>query len=91
VAKAAQDGLRMQPYFKPCQQQLARPPDLVTDRDGVSYLLFESVLCGRQVILRLDSEGEIDGEFTHLNGSVRKTLGASANSAAFIDLPGPQT
>jgi hypothetical protein len=29
--------------------------------------------------------------FTHLNGSVCKALGASANSAAFIDLPGPQT
>lgn len=81
----------MQPYLKPCQHQLARPPDLVTDSDGVSYLLFECVLCGCQVILRLDSEGEIDGEFTHLNGSVRKTLGASANSAAFIDLPISQT
>jgi hypothetical protein len=63
----------------------------MTDSDGVSYLLFECILCGCQVTLRLESEAEIKGEFTHLNGSVHKALGASANSAAFIDLPGPQT
>jgi hypothetical protein len=48
---------------QPCRHQLERPPDLVTDVGGVSYLLFECVLCGCGISLRLDSEGEVDGEF----------------------------
>jgi len=35
----------------------------VTDADDISYLLFECILCGCQISLRLDSEGEINGEF----------------------------
>jgi hypothetical protein len=48
---------------QPCRHLLNRPPDLVTDAEGVSYLLFECVLWGCQIGLRLDSAGEIDGEF----------------------------
>ncbi len=48
---------------QPCRHQLKRPPDLVKDADGVSFLLFECLRCGCRVSLRLDSEGEIDGEF----------------------------
>jgi hypothetical protein len=48
--------------MQPCRHQLTRPPDLV-DVDGVSYLLFECILCGCEISLRLDVEGEIDGEF----------------------------
>jgi hypothetical protein len=46
-----------------CRHQLDRPPELASDVDGVSYLVFECVLCGCEVSLRLNSEGEIDGEF----------------------------
>jgi hypothetical protein len=35
----------------------------VTDVDDVSYLLFECVLCGCEISLRLGSHGEIDDEF----------------------------
>jgi len=52
----------MQFDLQPCQHQLTRPPDLI-DVDGVSYLLFECILCGCEISLRLDSDGEIDGEF----------------------------
>jgi hypothetical protein len=63
VAKAAQDGLKMQSDLQPYQHQLSRPPDLVTSAEGVTYLVFDCILCGCQISLRLDSEGEIDGEF----------------------------
>jgi hypothetical protein len=53
----------MQFALQPCRHQLHRPPDLVTDVGGFSYLLFECLLCGFGISLRLDSEGEIDGEF----------------------------
>ncbi len=53
----------MQFDLQPCRHQLTRPPDLVTGADGVSYLLFECMLCGCETSLRLDSEGEVDGEF----------------------------
>jgi hypothetical protein len=53
----------MKSDLQPCRHQLKRPPDLVTDSEGISYLLFECVLCGCGIGLRLDSEGEIDGEF----------------------------
>jgi len=43
--------------------RLKRPPDLVTDDAGVSYLLFKCLLCGCEIGLRLNSEGEIEGEF----------------------------
>lgn len=48
---------------QPCRHQLDRPPEVTSDVDGVSYLVFECVLCGCEVSLRLNSEGEIDGEF----------------------------
>jgi len=38
---------------KLCRHQLKRPPDLVTDAEGVSHLLFECVLCSRGISLRL--------------------------------------
>jgi hypothetical protein len=47
---------------KPCHHQLSRPPELITDIEGTSYLLFECVLCGCGISLRLNAEGEIDGE-----------------------------
>ena len=53
----------MQFDLQPCQHQLNCPPDLVTDAEGVSYLVFEYIVCGCQISLRLDSQGEIDGEF----------------------------
>jgi len=53
----------MQSDLQPCRHQLKRPPDLVKDVDGVPFLLFECLVCGCGVSLRLDSEGEIDGEF----------------------------
>jgi len=53
----------MQFDLQPCRQRLERPPELVTDTDGISYLLFECMLCGCEISLRLDSEGEVDGEF----------------------------
>ena len=53
----------MQPDCQPCRHQLKRPPDVVTDVEGVSYLLFECMLCGCEISLRLDSQGEFDGEF----------------------------
>jgi len=53
----------MQFDLKPCRHQLKRPPDLVKDGEGVSYLLFECILCGCGISLKLDSEGDIVGEF----------------------------
>ena len=53
----------MQANSKPCRHQLKRPPDFVTDVEGISYLLFECVLCGWGISLRLNAKGEIDGEF----------------------------
>ena len=47
---------------RPCRHQLKRPPDLVTDVEGVSYLLFECILCGCQFGLTLDWKGEVDRE-----------------------------
>jgi hypothetical protein len=49
--------------MKACRHQLKRPPDFVTDVEGISYLLFECVLCGWGISLRLNAKGEIDGEF----------------------------
>jgi hypothetical protein len=72
----------MQFDLQPCPHQLNRPPDLVTDAEGVSYLVFESILCGCQISLRLDSQGEIDCEFIlPLRGSALKVLGVPPNSA----------
>jgi hypothetical protein len=48
---------------KPCHHQLQRPPDLVSNGEGVSYLLFECLLCGCGIGMRLNPEGEIEGEF----------------------------
>ena len=84
----------MQFDLQPCQHQLNRPPDLVTDAEGVSYLVFECILCGCQISLRLDSQGEIDGEFIlPVRRRARKALGARPppNSVAFVDLPSSQT
>ena len=48
---------------QPCHHQLDRPPELIADVEGGSYLLFECVLCGCGIALRLNAEGEINGEF----------------------------
>ena len=48
---------------KPCNHQLMGPPEFVANVEGSSYLLFECVLCGCVVSLRLNAKGEIDGEF----------------------------
>jgi hypothetical protein len=63
VEEGTKEGLRMHFDLQPCRHQLRRPPDLVKDDDGASYLIFECILCGCGISLRLDSEGEIDGEF----------------------------
>ena len=62
VEEGTKERLRMHFDPEPCPHQLRHPPDLVKDLDGVSYLIFECILCGCGVGLRLDSEGEIDGE-----------------------------
>jgi len=61
----------MQFDLQTCRHCLRRPPGLVTDTDGVSYLVFECVLCGCGISLRLDSEGNIDGEFIDPAGRKR--------------------
>lgn len=53
----------MEANLERCRHQLKRAPDLVTDVEGRSYLLFECVLCGCGISLRLNAEGQIDGEF----------------------------
>ena len=53
----------MQAAVESCRHQLKRPPDLVTDAGGVSYVLFECLLCGCEIGLRLNSQDEIEGEF----------------------------
>ena len=44
-----------------CTHTLRRPPDLVTDAAGVSYLLFDCLTCGCEVALRLDADDRVDG------------------------------
>ena len=53
----------MQFDVQPCRHQLKRPPDLLEDVDGVTYLVFECLRCGCGISLRFDSKGELDGEF----------------------------
>ena len=48
---------------KACQHQLSRPPELVTDVEGVSYLLFECLLCGSEIGLKLSPDGDVEDEF----------------------------
>ena len=57
MAEGTEGGLGMQ--FDPFDLQ----PCLVTDVAGVLYLVFECILCGCEVSLRPDSQGEIDGQF----------------------------
>jgi hypothetical protein len=45
-----------------CKHQLKRPPDLVTDGAGDSLLLFECLVCGCGIALKLDSQGVVDAE-----------------------------
>jgi len=45
----------MQCDVQSCRHQLNRPPDLVEDVDGVTYLVFECLRCGCGISLRLDS------------------------------------
>jgi len=52
----------MQLGIKACQHQLSHPPDRVTDSEGLSYLVFECILCGCEISLRLNSEDEVDLE-----------------------------
>jgi hypothetical protein len=47
----------------PCHHQLRRPPDIVTDGEGNAYLLFECLLCGCEISMRLNAQGEMEGEF----------------------------
>jgi len=47
---------------KPCQHQLRHPPDRMADSEGVSYLVFDCILCGCEISLRLRSEDEADLE-----------------------------
>jgi hypothetical protein len=49
--------------LQPCRHRLKRAPELVTDDEGISFLVFECVLCGCGISLRLNARGEIDGEF----------------------------
>jgi hypothetical protein len=46
-----------------CRHQLKGPPGVVNGIAGVSFLLFECLVCGRAISLKLDSEGEVDAEF----------------------------
>ena len=46
-----------------CVHQLSRPPELVTNSEGTSFLLFDCLLCGCAISLRLNAEGVVDGEF----------------------------
>ena len=48
---------------KSCNHQLKSPPELFTGDEGISYLLFECLLCGCGITLRLNSDGEVQGEF----------------------------
>jgi len=48
-------------YLSEFTHSLKRPPDLVTDEAGVSYLLFDCLTCGSEVALRLDSDDRVDG------------------------------
>jgi hypothetical protein len=41
-----------------CQHKPRRGKDLVTDASGTQYLLFSCVLCGYDVSVKLDSEGQ---------------------------------
>jgi len=63
VAEDTKDGIEMKFDAQSCRHQLKRPPDLVSDSEGVSYLLFECLLCGCGISMRLNGEGETDGEF----------------------------
>ena len=46
MEEGTKDGIEMKVDVQPCRHQLNRPPDLVTDSEGTSYLLFECFLCG---------------------------------------------
>jgi hypothetical protein len=48
---------------KGCHHQLSRPPSVVTVVEGISYLVFGCLLCGCEITLRLNAEGQIDAEF----------------------------
>lgn len=62
--RRARDVIRMS-YIaaKACQHQLSPPPELVTDAEGVSYLLFECLLCGCEIGLKLGPDGDVEDEF----------------------------
>jgi hypothetical protein len=59
VEEGTKERLRMHFDLEPCRHQLKRPPDLVKDVDGVSYLIFECIPCGCGIGLRLDSEARL--------------------------------
>ena len=66
MAKGAEErevNQKMNTDPMPCRHQLRRPPDLGTDSEGNSYLLFECLPCGCRISIRLNAEGEIEGEF----------------------------
>ena len=48
---------------KACKHQLSRPPEVVTDVDGVRYLLFECLLCNCEIGLKLSKDGDLEDEF----------------------------
>jgi len=47
---------------QPCRHQLKRPQTLSRNVTGLSFLIFECILCGYQFGLTLDSKGEVDRE-----------------------------
>ena len=46
-----------------CEHQLKRLPESFTDATGDSFLVFECILCGSEITLMLDSEGEVVDEY----------------------------
>ena len=50
-------------HSEPCGHPLKDVPGIATDGDGVSYLLFECLLCGSKIGVRLSAEGEVAEEF----------------------------
>jgi len=45
-----------------CHHQLKGPPELVAGIAGVSFLLFDCLVCERAISVKVDFEGEVDAE-----------------------------
>ena len=48
---------------KLCNHQLKGPPELVTDAEGICYLLFECLLCSCKIGLKLSRDGDLEEQF----------------------------